>query len=180
MMIYTKLSLTILVVVSFNGISNAQEPKIRSMNFGGELSYGYRIANELNLGVNMVTVPNLAKKTGCIYSLTYNGVTYLRNYSTHFGQRISFDIGYWRSEMKIGLLPHLGLFIESREAFNLCGGVSCGISILNFICLNYKYTFTKNQTTLPISNHALSVIVKLNFTTIDLAWYKIGPDGRKR
>lgn len=177
-MIYTKVSLSFLFLILLSGVSNAQSTKIRSTNFGGELSYGYRISHELDLGLNMVTIPNLDKKTGCIYSLSYNGLCYFRTNSTHFGQRLSLDLGFWRSEMKIGLLPHLGLFVEAREQFKLCGGVSCGISILNFICLNYKCTFTGNQTTLPISNHALSLTVKLNFTSIDLAWYKVGTGKR--
>ncbi len=179
-MIYPKLSLPFLFLILFNGVSNAQSTKIRSTNFGGELSYGYRIAHELDLGLNVVTVPDLSKKTGCIYSFSYNGLGYFRKNSTHFGQRISFDLGFWRSEMKIGLLPHLGLFVEAREQFKLCGGISCGVSILNFLCLNYKYTFTGNQTDLLISNHALSLTVKLNFTSIDLAWYKIGANTIKR
>lgn len=179
-MIYPKLSLCFLFLILLNTLSNAQSTKIRSTNFGGELSYGYRISHELDLGVNLITVPSLSKKTGCIYSLSYNGLGYFSNNSVLFGQRLSFDLGYWRNEMKIGLLPHLGLFMEAREQFKLCGGVSCGISILNFVCLNYKYTFTGNQTNFPICNHTLSLTIKLNFTSIDLAWYKIGTDTIKR
>lgn len=179
-MIYAKLSLTFLFVVLLNSVSHAQSAKIPSTHFGGELSYGYRTAHELDLGVNVAIVPNLAKKSGYLYSLSYNGLCYFRANSTHFGQRLSFDLGYWRSKMKIGFLPHVGLFVEARESFKLYAGVSCGVSILNIACLSYKYTFADKQVSFLISNHSLSLTVKLNFTSFDLAWYKVGADDIKR
>jgi hypothetical protein len=179
-MTYSKLSVFLLAVVLLTGSASAQSSAIRSTHFGGELSYGYCRSHELDLGINMVSTPNLNRKTGGVYTFSYNGLGYFKDRSVHFGQRLSFDLGIWRSEMKIGVLPHVGAFIETREAFTVYGGVSCGISILDLICLHYRYTFNGHQSDFPISNHALSLIIRLNFTSFDLAWYNTRAASGKR